>query len=69
MATYSRESQCADKKRLATKAIAKKVARQSQTAFGGGPFVYYRCEWCGAFHTGHAVDGEAERGQKRRELS
>lgn len=57
--TFSPESECLGKRSFASKQQAKKVARISETRFGGGPFQPYRCSHCSWWHTGHRPHPDA----------
>lgn len=50
--TYSQATQCIGKRRY-EKADAKKVARHTETTYGGGKLDAYRCPHCDWWHVGH----------------
>jgi hypothetical protein len=43
---FSRSTQCDGKQGYASRHVARKVARRSETKLGGGRLTPYRCEWC-----------------------
>lgn len=57
--TFSPESQCGRKTAYPSKAAAKRIARISETRFGGGRILAYRCGWCDSWHCGHRPHRDA----------
>lgn len=61
---FSPRSQREGKHRYPTKKEARRWRKRTETAFGTGKMVEYRCSWCGWFHFGHQPPAEVIQAQE-----
>lgn len=47
------DRQCSGKRTYASKAEAKRIAKQANASWGGSAMHAYKCGRCGHFHVGH----------------